>query len=105
MEITRNGTQPSNKAPADHFTGAVRVDPLFQAPAPARVVGASVTFEPGARTAWPGTHTRSVRPWLSRQGWDGLSATADPSRSYVPAMWCGSRPERSTGMVPRPQRP
>src|ERR1700716_2250104 len=52
MEITRNGTQPSNKAPADHFTGAVRVDPLFQAPAPARVVGASVTFEPGARTAW-----------------------------------------------------
>ena len=52
MEITRNGTHPSNKAPASHFTGAVRVDPLFQAPAPARVVGASVTFEPGARTAW-----------------------------------------------------
>ena len=52
MEITRNGTLPSNKAPGDHFTGAVRVDPMFQAPAPARVVGASVTFEPGARTAW-----------------------------------------------------
>jgi quercetin dioxygenase-like cupin family protein len=52
VEITRNGTQPSNKASADHFTGAVRVDPLFQAPAPASVVGASVTFEPGARTAW-----------------------------------------------------
>jgi quercetin dioxygenase-like cupin family protein len=52
VEITRNGTQPSNKAPANHFTGSVRVDPLFQAPAPARVVGASVTFEPGARTAW-----------------------------------------------------
>ena len=52
MEITRNGTHPSNKAPASHFTGAVRVDQLFQAPAPARVVGASVTFEPGARTAW-----------------------------------------------------
>ena len=40
MEITRNGTQPSNKAPADHFTGAVRVDPLFQAPAPARNLAA-----------------------------------------------------------------
>ena len=52
MEITRNGTLPSNKAPPTDFTGAVRVDPLFQAPAPARVVGASVTFEPGARTAW-----------------------------------------------------
>jgi quercetin dioxygenase-like cupin family protein len=52
MEIKRNGSQPSGKGPADYFTGAVRVDPLFQAPAPARVSGASVTFEPGARTAW-----------------------------------------------------
>jgi quercetin dioxygenase-like cupin family protein len=52
MEIKRNGTQPSAKGPADWFTGAVRIDPLFQAPAPARVSGASVTFEPGARTAW-----------------------------------------------------
>ena len=51
MEIKRNGSQPSGKGPADYFTGAVRVDPLFQAPAPARVSGASVTFEPGARTA------------------------------------------------------
>jgi quercetin dioxygenase-like cupin family protein len=52
MEIKRNGTQPSAKGPADWFTGTVRIDPLFQAPAPARVSGASVTFEPGARTAW-----------------------------------------------------
>jgi quercetin dioxygenase-like cupin family protein len=52
MEITRNGSQPSGKGPADWFTGAVRVDPLFQAPDPARARGASVTFEPGARTAW-----------------------------------------------------
>jgi quercetin dioxygenase-like cupin family protein len=52
MEIKRNGSQPSVKGPADWFTGAVRIDPLFQAPAPARVQGASVTFEPGARTAW-----------------------------------------------------
>jgi quercetin dioxygenase-like cupin family protein len=52
MEIKRNGSQPSRKGPAEYFTGTVRIDPLFDAPAPARVFGASVTFEPGARTAW-----------------------------------------------------
>jgi len=52
MEIKRSGAQPSNKGPADYFTGTVRIDPLFESPDPARVVGASVTFEPGARTAW-----------------------------------------------------
>jgi len=52
MEVTRNGSQPSGKGPADYFTGTVRVDPLFDLPAPARASGASVTFEPGARTAW-----------------------------------------------------
>lgn len=52
MEIRRAGSQPSGKGPADYFTGTVRVDPLFQSAAPARVMGASVTFEPGARTAW-----------------------------------------------------
>ena len=52
MEIRRGGSQPSNKGSAEYFTGAVRIDPLFQAPNPARVVGANVTFEPGARTAW-----------------------------------------------------
>ena len=52
MEIKRSGSQPSGKGPAEYFTGTVRVDPLFNPPAPARVVSASVTFEPGARTAW-----------------------------------------------------
>jgi quercetin dioxygenase-like cupin family protein len=52
MEIKRSGSQPSGKGPAAYFTGTVRVDPLINAPSPARVVGASVTFEPGARTAW-----------------------------------------------------
>jgi quercetin dioxygenase-like cupin family protein len=52
MEIKRNGSRPSTKGAADYFTGAVRIDPLFQAPDPARAAGASVTFEPGARTAW-----------------------------------------------------
>ena len=52
MEIKRFGSQSSNEGPADWFTGRVRIDPLFSAPEPARVAGASVTFEPGARTAW-----------------------------------------------------
>ena len=52
MDITRSGSQASRKGPAEYFTGTVRVDPLFEAADPARVVGASVTFEPGARTAW-----------------------------------------------------
>ena len=52
MDIRRSGSQASAKGPAEWFTGAVRIDPLFQAPGPARVASASVTFEPGARTAW-----------------------------------------------------
>ena len=52
MNITRVGTQASTKGPAEWLTGTVRIDPLFQPQAPARAVGASVTFEPGSRTAW-----------------------------------------------------
>jgi len=74
MEIKRNGSRPSGRGTADYFTGAVRIDPLFQAPDPARVAGASVTFEPGARTAW---HTHPLGQtlivtsgcgWAQRQG-------------------------------------
>jgi quercetin dioxygenase-like cupin family protein len=52
MKIKRSGSRPSGKGPAEYFTGTVRIDPLFEAPDPARARGASVTFEPGARTAW-----------------------------------------------------
>ena len=52
MDIKRVGSEPSGKGPAEYFTGMVRIDPLFQPPDPARVSGAAVTFEPGARTAW-----------------------------------------------------
>jgi quercetin dioxygenase-like cupin family protein len=52
MEIKRSGSQPSAKGAGDWFTGTVRIDPLFQANPPARIAGACVTFEPGARTAW-----------------------------------------------------
>ena len=74
MVITRNGSRPSSTGSAAWFTGAVRVDPLFEAPAPARVRGASVTFEPGARTAW---HTHPLGQtlivtagcgWAQREG-------------------------------------
>ena len=85
MEIKRSGSQSSNKGSADWFTGTVRVDPLFAAPPPsensgvagdpARVSGASVTFEPGARTAW---HTHPLGQILIvtagcglAQRWDG----------------------------------
>lgn len=52
MEIQRNGTTPSVRGPADYFTGSVRIDSQFQRTDPARIAGAIVTFEPGARTAW-----------------------------------------------------
>jgi quercetin dioxygenase-like cupin family protein len=69
MEIKRNGSRPSVKGPDEYFTGAVRIDMLFQADDPARGVGASVTFEPGARTAW---HTHPLGQTLivtSGSGW------------------------------------
>ena len=52
MDIKRSGSQPSARGPDEYFTGTVRIDPLFQSDEPARTVVASVTFEPGARTAW-----------------------------------------------------
>jgi quercetin dioxygenase-like cupin family protein len=93
MEIKRIGSQPSGKDPVDWFTGTVRLDPLFDRSDPARVSGASVTFEPGARTAW---HTRPLGQtlivtagcgWAQREGgpveeispgekhWHGATAT------------------------------
>jgi quercetin dioxygenase-like cupin family protein len=74
MEIKRNGSQPSRKGSEDYFTGTVRVDPLFQAPDPARLSGGSVTFEPRARSAW---HTHPLGQtliitsglgWVQREG-------------------------------------
>jgi quercetin dioxygenase-like cupin family protein len=74
MEIKRNSSEPSRKAPAEYFTGAVRIDPLFQAPEPARATAGCVTFEPSARTAW---HTHPLGQtlvimsglgWVQREG-------------------------------------
>jgi quercetin dioxygenase-like cupin family protein len=75
MEIKRSGSQSSAKGPAEWFTGTVRIDPLFDAPVPARAAGASVTFEPGARTAWhthPLGQTLIVTSGVGRaQRWGG----------------------------------
>lgn len=74
MEIKRSGSQPSDKGPAEYFTGTVRIDPLNSPPDPARVAMALVTFEPGARTAW---HTHPLGQtlivtagcgWVQRDG-------------------------------------
>jgi quercetin dioxygenase-like cupin family protein len=74
MDIKRAGSQPSRKAPAEYFSGAVGVDPLFQSPDPGRTSGSSVTFEPGARTVW---HTHPLGQtliitsgfgWVQREG-------------------------------------
>jgi quercetin dioxygenase-like cupin family protein len=74
MQITRSGSQPSTKGPAEYFTGSVRVDPIFRPHDPARTSGAYVTFEPGARTAW---HTHPLGQtlivtagfgWVQREG-------------------------------------
>ncbi|HTE81269.1 MAG TPA: cupin domain-containing protein [Reyranella sp.] len=82
MDIKRNGSRPSNKGPAETFTGAVRVDPLFAAQDPSRTSGGAVTFEPGARSAWH-THPRDQilivtagSGWVQR--WDGSRQDMKP---------------------------
>jgi quercetin dioxygenase-like cupin family protein len=74
MQIKRAGSQPSRPGPGDYFTGDVRIEPLFEASAPARAAGVSVTFDPGARTAW---HTHPLGQtlivtaglgWVQREG-------------------------------------
>ena len=74
MEITRSGAQPSARGPAEYFTGTVRIDAPFAGEEPARIGGATVTFEPGARTAW---HTHPLGQtlivtaglgWVQREG-------------------------------------
>ena len=88
MEIKRGGSQPSARGPEPYFTGAVRIDPLFEAPEPARVRGASVTFEPGARTAW---HTHPLGQTLivtAGCGW--TQCWGEPRQEIRPGdvIWC-----------------
>ncbi len=101
MEIQRAGSKPSGKGPAEYFTGTVRVDPLFSAPEPARVAGAHVTFEPGARTAWhthPLGQTLIVTSGRGRvQHWGGPVEEIHPGDMiwFAPGEkhWHGATPE------------
>jgi quercetin dioxygenase-like cupin family protein len=70
MDIKPCGSRPSMKAPAEYFTGAVRMDPLMQTPDPARVQVVSVTFEPGSRTTW---HTHPLGQTLVVTSGKGLA--------------------------------
>ncbi|MGI9070972.1 MAG: hypothetical protein ACR2JB_06530 [Bryobacteraceae bacterium] len=126
MKITRRGSQPSRQGPAENFTGSVRIDSSFQASSPARIYGARLAFEPGARTAWH-THplgkvlivtagTGRVQRWgdpideirrkpeplmIQEQGsfavGGSVTATGSPLRRHRAAGWAGARPSR-TGM-------
>ena len=100
MELKRNGTQPSSKGPAEYFTGEVRIDPLFAAPDPARARGASVTFEPGARSAW---HTHPLGQTLivtSGSGW--VQSEGQPKVEIRPGdvVWCPPNERHWHGATP-----
>lgn len=100
MEIKRAGSQPSDVGPAEYFTGKVRIDPLFTASEPARVVASSVTFEPRARTAWH-THPLGQRLIVTAgygrvQRWGGSVEEIRPGDVVVIAAnekhWHGASP-------------
>src|SRR6266542_814950 len=88
MDMKRSGSQPSGRGPQEYFTGAVRIDPLFQAPDPARALGICVTFEPGARTAW---HTHPLGQTLIVTSGCGLvQSWGGPIEKIRPGdvIWC-----------------
>ena len=100
MDIKRNGAQASGRGPAEWFSGTVRIDPLFQAPEPARAAGASVTFEPGARTAWH-THPLGQTPVVTAgcgrvQRWGGPVEEIRPGD----VVWVGPGEKHWHGAAP-----
>ena len=100
MEIKRSGSQPSTKGPSDYFTGSVRIDPLFTAPSPARTACASVTFEPGARTAW---HTHPLGQVLivtAGCGWTQCQGEAVVEIRAGDVIWCPPNHRHWHGATP-----
>jgi quercetin dioxygenase-like cupin family protein len=88
MDIKRSRCQPSAKGSAEHFTGALQIDPLFHAPAPGRAVAVSVTFEPGARTAW---HSHPLGQILIVTAGSGLTQCRGGPTKTIHAgdvIWC-----------------
>ena len=88
MKIYRSGSQPSQKGPPEWFTGSVRIDPLNTAPAPARVGVASVTFEPGARTAWHSHPLGQTLVVTSGVGWTRCEGEPIVEIRAGDVIWC-----------------
>ena len=107
MEITKNGAIPSVKGPEDWFTGSVRIDPLFQKKEATRAAGASVTFEPGARTAWhthPAGQTLIVTSglgWVQREGGPIEEIRPGDVVWFAPGEkhWHGASPEKAMSHI------
>ncbi len=100
MQLKRSGSQPSAKGPAECFTGSVRVDPLIEAPEPARLRAASVTFEPGARSAW---HTHPLgQALIVTAGCGYVQSWGSPVRIIRPGdvVWCPPNEKHWHGAVP-----
>jgi quercetin dioxygenase-like cupin family protein len=100
MEIKRSGSQPSTEGPTDYFTGSVRIDPLFTAPSPARAACASVTFEPGARTAW---HTHPLGQVLivtAGCGWTQCEGEPAVEIRAGDVIWCPPNHRHWHGATP-----
>jgi quercetin dioxygenase-like cupin family protein len=101
VEIRRNGSQPSIQGPEATFTGHVRIDSLFQAPEPARVSSALVTFEPGARTAW---HTHPLGQTLiviSGCGWTQCWGEPKQEIKAGDVIWCPPGHKHWHGATPK----
>ncbi|MDQ1639545.1 MAG: hypothetical protein QOF62_2884 [Pyrinomonadaceae bacterium] len=100
MDIKRSGSQPSGKGPAEYFTGTVRIDPLNQTTAPARVLAVSVTFEPGARTAW---HTHPLgQTLIVTSGFCWVQSEGGPKEEIRPGdvVWCPPGEKHWHGATP-----
>jgi quercetin dioxygenase-like cupin family protein len=100
MEIKRNGSLPSIRGPEENFTGLARIDPLFQAPEPARVSSALVTFEPGARTAWHSHPLGQTLIVVSGCGWTQCRGEPKTKIKAGDVIWCPPGHEHWHGAMP-----
>jgi quercetin dioxygenase-like cupin family protein len=100
MDIKRSGSQPSGKGPSEYFTGTIRLDPLFEALAPARALGVSITCEPGAREAW---HTHPLgQTLIVTEGLGQVQRWGGPIEEIRPGdvIWCEPAEKHWHGATP-----
>ena len=100
MGIKRIGSQPSTKGPTQYFTGSVRIDPLFTLPNPARATGASVTFEPAARTAWHSHPLGQVLIVTAGCGWTQCEGGPIEEIRAGDVIWCPPNRRHWHGATP-----